>query len=73
MNELRNLAHGVEAVTIDQELLNGNMEKKKILNLAAEKHRQGNPAPATQEAVNTRGQTFGYSETPLGVQKKRKT
>ena len=73
MHDLRNLAHGVEALTNDQELTNGNLGKKRVLIMAAEKCKQGNFPPRTSAEVNERGQTFGHAENPLGVQKKRKT
>ena len=73
MNDLRNLAHGVEAQTNDQEMTNGNLGKKRVLAIAAEKCRQGHFAPRTLDEVKDRGPTFGYAIHPLGPQKKRKT
>ena len=69
MNELRNLAHGVEAPTNEQELINGNLGKKKVLALAAKKCSQGIYAPRTAEEVGNRKPTFGYAVDPLGPQK----
>ena len=69
MNELRNLAHGVEALTNDQELINGNLGKKKVLALAAKKCSQGIFAPRTAEEVGKRKPIFGYAVDPLGPQK----
>tara|TARA_B100000768_G_C11007244_1_gene260473 strand:- start:10 stop:600 length:591 start_codon:yes stop_codon:yes gene_type:complete len=73
MTDLRNLAHGVEALTNDQELTNGNLGKKRVLAMAAKKCGEGNFPPRTSAEVNERGQTFGHAENPLGVQKKRRT
>ena len=66
VNYLRNLAHGVEDENADKELAHGNLGKVKVLNMAAEKLRMGNPAPATHDAVKAKGQIFGYSDTTLG-------
>ena len=66
MNDLRQLAHGVEDEDDAKELANGNLGKVKVLKMAANKLYGGNPAPATHEAVKAKGPVFGYSTALLG-------
>ena len=66
MNDLRELAHGIEDEDDAKELANGNLGKVKVLKMAASKLNGGNPAPATHDAVKAKGPVFGYSTDLLG-------